>query len=429
MKGLKSLNKLKFYLPAILAQSTWIAAFMCVTVSNCNAFEWSNPDLPPSKWSYQIGVDTWHIKADVAEDTYPGYVEDRSYLLLPDYNTKWSYHNPAAYGWAIGSTMLTPSITSNIKVQVNQMFGLRIDEAQIEKKISPYLSFRAGVVDYKTSWCRSYEADTVWMRDVEPLCNLQTFRDITGGAPGAQVVVQNHLDPYVVQAQIGIYRPKAFGYAPQEFGDLYPVPDTKFKYTVNSNNKTGVNINILDLYRSIEARFSYIYGIQEAYAPDETLKSTTRQANKATYAAISFPILNKVTANISHFTQIQNATCRSDIAPYSSCNLNAFFKKTFKSMDASYPVNQRHTIGIGITKINYDFRQDNYDPITQFQTFLSAIPRSIDITQKNLGWRMDFGNGLFTQLQYIKSKQSTSIYGEAYPSAGRALGLRIGYQF
>lgn len=379
-----------------------------------------------SQWSYQIGVDAWKISASAQANSDPGHIEERSWLLLPDYDTNWRYKNTSAYGWVIATKALTSKLNVSMKAQANQQLGLRVDEAQIENHISPYLGFRLGVVDYKTSWCRTYESDSIWIRDVEPLCNLQTYRDITGGAPGAQLFIKKMWAQYQLQVQAGIYRPRMWNYAPKEFGDLAPVPGMDYDYSVQSNKKTGFNVNLIDLTRAIEARVSYLHGIQEAYGPAANFQGTTQQASDAIYTAISFPLTEKLTARFSKFEQTQNSTCRSSVAAFSNCNLNVFFKKSFTSAEAAYSVNSTQTIGLGISRINYDFEQRDYDPALLL--YLNAPHRNTEIEQKNLAWRSNWRAGFFTVVQYISAKQTTT-YKSSYPSNGHALGLRMGYQF
>lgn len=379
-----------------------------------------------SQWSYQIGADAWQISASTRVNSNPGRVEERSWLYLPDYDTNWRYKDTSAYGWVVGNKALTQKLNVSLKAQANQQLGLRIDEAQVEHHISPYLGFRFGVVDYKTSWCRTYETDSVWMRDIEPLCNFQTYRDITGGAPGIQLFIKKNWDQYQFQAQAGIYRPRMWNYAPKEFGDLAPVPSLDYEYSVQSNKKTGFNINMLDMTRGIEARLSYIHGTQQAYAPASDYQGTTRQASNAMYAAISFPITEKLSARFTKFEQTQDSTCRSNVAPFSHCNLNAYYKKAFTSAETSYAFNTHQTIGFGISRISYDFEQHDYD--TALLVYLSAPHRNTEVEQKNFAWRANWSAGFFTVVQYIWAKQTTT-YKSAFPSDGHALGLRMGYQF
>lgn len=405
-----------------IASLAWV---LCVVMCSADARPLSHENS--SQWSYQIGSDSWHTSASKSTDTEPGHIEERSSLLLPDFDTRWTYRNTSVYGWLIGQKSLTSDTEVRLKAQANQYLGLRLDVAQIEKHISPRLGFRFGVVDYKTSWCRNYESDSVWIRDVEPLCNFQNFRDIAGGAPGLQAFIQNGWGTYLLQAQAGIYRPRLWGYAPKEFGDLAPVSDPSYSYNVESNKKSGINLNVLDLRNGGEIRLSYIHGIQRAYAPADNLQSTTRQTSDAIYAAISFPMSSRLTGRLSRFEQTQNSTCRSEVAPFSQCNLNVFFKKQFTSIDAAYTLTPSQTLGVGVTRVRYDFEQDAYDP--SLLIYLKLAERNIQVTQKTAAWRINWMPNFFTILQYIDTKQTTRYSAGQYPSDGWALGLRAGYQF
>lgn len=155
------------------------------------------------------------IRCKQKNDTEKSFVEDHSNLLLPNSHTQWPYQEFSGYGRLTGSLQLGSGVEASVKVRADQTVGFRVDEAFAKKNISPFLGIRAGVVDYKTSWCRTYESDTVWIREVEVICNTPQFRDVTGGAPGAQIVINNILGNYLIQSQAGIYRPLLLDFAPR----------------------------------------------------------------------------------------------------------------------------------------------------------------------------------------------------------------------
>ncbi len=411
----------------------WCSALtVCISIFN-GASAKAQPsidDVDQAKWSYQLGTDAWRISASTQVDSNLGIVDERSNLLLPDTDTKWQYRNVSAYGWVIGNKPLTRDSTVAFKAQANQTLGLRVDEALIESRISPFLGARLGVVDYKTSWCRTYESNSVWIRDVEPICNFQNFRDVTGGAPGAQVFVQNTWESYLVQTQVGIYRPLLFNYAPKEFGDFVPAPSPEDPYLVQSNKKVGFNINVLNLDNAIEGRLSFIKGTQQAFTPDSDKLGTTTQNNEAIYAALSFPINKTVTGRLTHFQQSQDATCLSEVAAIAACNLNYTFKKSFNAIEVASQLSPRDTLGIGLSEATYNYKESVF---LSYDFFFKDDVRETKIRQLNAAWRHHWAQGFFTNIQLIKSLHRTSLTSEATntrtPSNGYAIGLRLGYQY
>ena len=173
-----------------------------------------------SKWTGQVGLDYWQLKPSVSKDSAPGYSEENTNLLLPNAATTWNYKDLSAYANLMGTKQITNSISVSLKARANQTVGMRIDEASVQYNLSPTFGARVGIVNYKTSWCRPYEPDNGWIREIEAICVTPQFLDVTGGAPGAQLFANNTWGDYLVQSQVGIYRPLEFNYAPKEYGNL-----------------------------------------------------------------------------------------------------------------------------------------------------------------------------------------------------------------
>jgi opacity protein-like surface antigen len=401
------------------------AFFAWVTVclaTNAQATDWNYP----SQLSYQIGMDSWNVSTPARQDTSPGVIMEKSNLMLPDTNNKWNYKDVSTYAWLTGSKQLTPSTTTRIKAQANQTLGLRVDEAQIQTSVSPYLGFRLGVVDYKTSWCRNYEPNNLWMREPEPICNSLAYRDVTGGAPGVQLFAQNTWRDYLVQAQFGIYRPKALNYAPDEFGYFSPSRE----FGVTANKKAGVNISLVHLVTGLEAKFSYIKSFHVGYSPETDLQGTTKLSGDAIYAGLSLPLTPRITAQITYFGQRQDGTCRSQMLTTidSRCNLNFNFEKRFNTAELTYRINSSNLIGISTNRSNLVFEADMFSANYQVHQPYSA--QFAKTTQSSIAWRHELAEKIFTVVQYIRSHQ---ISGNEAPnnqsSDGEALGLKLGYQF
>lgn len=414
------------YKHVVLAGMVWLGLAACTSVyAQTNA-----EDGNQARWSYQLGSDAWHISASTETDSNLGLVDERSSLLLPDTKTKWDFKKLSAYGWLIGHKPITRDTTFTFKVQANQTFGLRVDEAQIEHLISPYLGFRLGVVDYKTSWCRTYESNSIWIRDVEPICNFQDFRDVTGGAPGAQVFIQNTWGAYLVQAQAGIYRPLLLNYAPQEFGYFVPAPSPEDPYIVQSNKKAGININVLNLDTAVEARVSFIKGTHQAFTPDADKLGTVKQSSDAIYAAVLFPITQTVSGRVTRFQQSQDATCLSEVARIGACNLNYNYKKAFNSVEITSAISSKDAIGIGLSESTYNYIASVF---LSYDFYFKDKSRETKIKQINLAWRHDWTGGIFTNVQLIKAIHATDLTSSAIsthtPSHGYAIGMRLGYQY
>lgn len=380
----------------------------------------------PSRWNYQIGMDAWKLGASIDKDPVPGFNEANSNLLLPNSYTAWQFKELSPFGRLAGIKRISNSLSFNIKARADQSQGLKINEASLEKEISPFLAFRLGVVDYKTSWCRTYEPDNGWIQDIEAFCVTPQFRDVSGGAPGIQVVTNTHWHNYQVQTLAGFYDPLFLNYAPKEFGNLVPSP----QYSVTSNKKAGFNVNILDLTTSVETRISFLQAQQDAYSPEAHLLGTTKQAYDLWYLGLNIPTRNpNLSVRLTHVLQNQKSTCRSNVAQLASaCNRNSNSQKHSSSAQVSYRNGTQNLFSFGISETEIKNQSDFFTPDLQVFTHLED-QFYIKFQQASAAWRHDWDGGFFTVIQYMKAKQNNGQLGIRNPSDGYAVGLRLGYQY
>ena len=377
-----------------------------------------------STWTYQISIDAWHWNADTGADYLPGQIEQNSNLFLPNSSNKWRYRNVSPSSWLVGNTKLSHDIDASLKMRADQVLGLRIDEAQIQKNFSPYFGIRAGVVDYKTSWCRTYEPDNGWMREIEAICNTPQLRDVTGGAPGFQIFANNTYGDYLAQGQVGLYAPLLLGYAPKEFNNLIPSP----AFEVQSNKKYGLNLNALHLQTGLEARLSYIHTFQTAFSPEANLQGLTKQTSDLFYAGLSIPLTANLRSRVTHTQQVQQAVCRSQVAHINSaCNLNLDIEKRSSSLEISYQLNSANLFSAGYSITTFDKNQQFFTPSADI--YAQGYPSEIQTQQASVAWRREWSNNIFTIIQHIQSKQASTFELKQIPSKGSATGFRMGYRF
>jgi len=387
--------------------------------------------ITSTKWAYQIGADSWALDASVKNDYRKDKVEDNSNLLLPNSHSQWPYQNFSGYGRLTGSMQFGSGLEASVKIRADQTVGFRVDEALIQKNISPFLGFRIGVVDYKTSWCRTYEPDNGWIREVEAICNTPQFRDVTGGAPGAQILVNNTLGNYLIQSQAGIYRPLLLDFAPKEFGNVVPSKNSN----VVRNDKLGLNINLVNLETALEARISYIQAIQRADSPETDPQVTTKQASDLVYLGLSFPVSPRISLRATHLQQILKNTCRSKDpqlpigSASEACNLNRSDKKISTSLELTYRLDMTDAISVGFNELDWQSQEIWFSPAPAFDLFAQADLFSVASRQISIAWRREWRSGFHSVVQALQSVQKTQREGFSYPSHGWALGVRLGYQF
>ena len=406
-----------FYLTKILQ----LLGVGCLSI--CNAAQALEP-IAEGKWSYHVGIDSWHLNPSVSQDSNPGFSEENTNLLLPNAATTWDYKNISPFASVVGNRQITNNTNFSLKARADQTLGLRLDEASFQYDLSPSFGARMGVVNYKTSWCRSYEPDNGWMREIEAICVTPQFRDVTGGAPGAQVFTNTTWGDYLVQSQIGIYRPLAFNYAPKEYGNLIPSKG----FEVKTNRKLGFNVNVLNLQTAVEGRLSYIRSNQSGYLPESDLKGDSRQTSDMWYWAIGSPITSKLHIRFTQLLQSQHSECTSAIADIeSACNLELELLKNSSAVELAYRFDALNLLSVGVSRTKFDLSEDYYNPSRDQHS--KSKPFYIHTQQVAAAWRHDWGNGAFSVIQIIQSNQKNGSGGLNFTSHGNAIGLRVGYQF
>ena len=402
-------------LPLLTACIMWRCAF-----GMAHASEEQQP-----QWAYTMGVDMWRLDPSVRTNTEPGFIDENANLVLPNADTAWRFRNTSPFVTLMGSGHITNQTSWSFRAKAEQTQGLRVDEAMLEHHMSPSLGLRAGVLNYKTSWCRTYEPDNGWMREVETICVTQHFRDVTGSAPGMQLFTNTMWKDYLVQSQIGFYRPLAFHYAPQEFGNLIPSPG----FIVERNNKTGFNINALNLQTALEARLSYIHADQKAFLPESEIRGDSPQQSDMWYWGLSVPITPTLSVRATRLLQNQYASCSSAVSVIEGdCNLALTLKKRATALELAYRVSAIDLFSVGVSKTTFNISQSLYTPSADPLIVLASRFHS-DTHQLSAAWRHDWQKGLFSVVQIILAQQNTKFMDLDYPSHGNALGMRLGYTF
>jgi hypothetical protein len=374
-----------------------------------------------SQWSHQVGLDTWQLSPSVKQDPTPWNAQNTN-LLLPNAATKWSYSDTSHYVAVIGKQSIQKDTFLSLKVKADQAKGLRLDEAMIQYDISPSLAVRAGVVNYKTSWCRTYEPDNGWVQEIETICVTKNFQDVTGSAPGLQLATNNTWGNYLVQKQIGIYRPLAFNYAPKEFGNYYPSPN----FQVDSNRKFGFNVNVLNLDKAFEARLSYIRATQSATLPEQDIRGTAPQTSDLWYLGVASPITHRLSARLTKFMQHQNIECWSQLNATPWCNTDVVQKKGSTTLELAYRVTPVDLLSVGISQTKFDTNRKFYTPQRTFME--QDFPFYIETRHDSVAWRHDWASGMFGIAQILLAQQKNGFDNLDFSSHGNAIGLRIGVQ-
>ena len=384
-------------------------------------------------FSAEVGESFWSIKNSASADISPA-IQPKTFLFLPDADTKWAYRNPHTELKVVGSQPITPFVHLNLKFKADQQFGTKLDELSLDWALSPSWGFRAGVVDYKTTWCQNYDADSPWIVSPTLACSNRMFAETSGGAPGVQSYINLEVGQrYNMQALVGVYNPLIMNYAPKEFAQWIPSE----QYQVRKNNKLGGSLNLLNTWTGTEYRLSWVHTQQEAFSPEQNILGTTRQHTDLIYAGANFILTPTVQLQLTRTQQylsnnceaVYQAQCQPDhVQDMSSTDtVKLLYHLSPKDvLGASYSHHQiasQSGVSVGsITQWDNDFYRETHNGW-------------------GFAWRHAWAPQVFSAVQLQLQDQSLGYSPSAYAamnlptsygtfsSSGWALGLKLAYIF
>jgi hypothetical protein len=364
--------------------------------------------------NWQVAEDFWSIRRNVGPDTHE-YIRPSEYLFLPDSNIQWTYRNPSTSVQVAGVKRLGANLQLDIKFRANQQVGAKLDQFGLSYEISSMWGWRAGIVDYRTTWCQTYEPDSPWIYIPTLSCENHNFLDTAGGAPGVQTYINLEVsDQYRVQALLGVYDPLKFNYATQEFGLYQPSQE----YAVLRNQKWGASLNVLDDYTGTEYRLSWIRARQLAWSPESSLLFYTHQRTDMLYAAMQQTLAERWNVVGSHtWRQFKNYCVDTSQA---SCEGAVALVGGMTTLEAVYLWDARNSVGLAYSK--YQVLATWADTGSEFA---HEAHRALAVS-----WRKNWTHHWFSVVQWQRSDQVLGYYNTVdFPSMGVILGVRVGYRF
>jgi hypothetical protein len=367
----------------------------------------------PIKLDLQMGLDVWQLSTP---DRTTSVLKGVDRLYLADSYTTWTYRNPAPWVKTTGEWDINSQLNLTYKARADQSIGAKVDDFNLDYRLSPKLGFRTGVLDYKTSWCRTYEIDSPWIYQIDPFCSTRITNESTLASPGVQAYVNFTPGDYLIQALVGIYRPKVFGYNKEEFSN---VANTK---GVAVNDRWGWSINALNLNSASELRLSWLGARQENNRDSGGYRS---QNAGALYAGGSFFLTEKLNlrATIFHSLVRQNSY---DTPPTYTKILETNMVRVSKTLEAIYQHDAQNTLGIAASRYTNNWGltgMNGYEPYTNPNYYLFTQSAS------SVTWRHNWSEGIHSSIQWTQSKNDQLLGNTAAKAKGTALGFRIGYTY
>lgn len=397
-------------------------------------------DLSGVSYDLEVGLDAWDLRPSVDRDTAQNQ-SSNTRLFLANSTPYWTYENISPWIKFQGSVRLLDNTKLSMRYRRDVSSGSRLDELSIDHSHSG-VGIRAGVLDYKTSWCRTYEVDSPWVRENDPFCTVRTTSQSIRAAPGMQLYANGAVGDLQLQAIAGLYNPLQFDYTSTEFTNTVLNAYSK----VVKNDKVGLSLNVTDVTTALELRLSLLHTDQAAHyrAGPAELAYRIEQTVDVVYAGISFNPVPPLTVRLTHLESNMQGKYHY---PAGWVRLDDYVAqttyrdsspKTSNVLELNYQASARDVFALAYSV--YDLATDatnyEYDPITG-KTTAAVNPDAFDFrnTNTSISWRRDWKKGVFTVVQWTQAQaQSSYRPGPAAPLAlansnGTALGLRLGYRF
>jgi hypothetical protein len=398
----------------------YILLLWVVVSSSACAETWgASAEYPLVDHTVQVGVDAWRFNPK-APDSELGMAND----------TVWKYRPESPWVKVEGNVVASKNLRFTMKARADQGMGMHVDEMSADWAYSPSFGFKAGVVSYKTSWCRIYDVDSPWVRENDPFCTSYFTSEASGGAPGGQMYLNSLLGSYRAQAMVGTYRPLLFNFNTTEFSN------TRYANSrIDVNDKNGASLSLLHMPTATEVRMGLLSAKQSARVrfDNDVGIYTVGQTYEIVFAGVSFyatPQLNVRLQTLRHNMSSALWAPSDSVLPHFANGLNLVRRSNVAELN--YQHRTQDVFALAVSQYSFDsvFTYTNYPDLgytrkAQFPYLLRSLSAS---------WRHDWEGGFYTSLQWTYSRaraeafQEPNSSGFAYRDA-HGLGLRLAYRF
>lgn len=376
----------------------------------------------------QFGVDAWYLNPSVKQDNFYGpfpqdYDLSHTMLAMPSSGTIWQYRPISPWYKFQGSISPSRSLVFSTKFRADQAIGFRLDELSVDYSVSEFLGARAGVVDYKLSWCSAYDVTSPWIYEPNAFCSMRYTTTIAGGAPGFQTYLNNKYGNYRLQTIGGVYFPSWANYDTQDFGN-FSLDGSPQK--TDRHLKYGISFNLLNVDTGSSARFSWIQTKQKAQSD---LLTDGSQISNMTYAALNFNVTPRLSLKLSR-TDFFGTIGLNDQFPAEYSWNGATQKTHFNNSTAEirYSLNQRNTLALAYSLYQYGINNQNIPaPLYDSANIVDGKFFMLDRQQVSTSWRYDWDSGFFAIVQLSYTNLINGYNDGRYKANAVAAGLRLGF--
>lgn len=372
-----------------------------------------------------MGVDVWSLHPSAAQDSMPDkFVWDNTWLMLPNAATKYPFRSVSPWLRWQSDMSWDANVSFNSKFRADQNFGAVVDELALTWQPSPVMGARVGVLDYKTTWCRTYDVDSPWMREPDSFCTFSQIKDGVAGAPGFQVLTQNRSAQHVLTAVVGIYDPMVLNYESNEFSNFFTSPTMR----VTHNRKAGISLSWLNALNANEIRLSWLHSNQAA--KDPLVSGPVSQSADLLYlgATQHWGRRHQMRYVFTRFLADRNFALLANAQSGPIEVLSVPEQRDSHALEWLYTWGEKDQLALGASV--FDMGASDTVRIGG-QTFKRDPFFRLTHRGMYAGWRRELSNDMFVSAQLMRVNQM-HVYFDERPesrSSGHAWGLRWGYRY
>jgi hypothetical protein len=381
--------------------------------------------LAQTRHLVMVGVDAWSLHPSVETDSMPEQgVWDNTWLMLPNAATEHTFRPVAPWLRWQAEAAWDSNFNANLKFRADQNFGAVFDELALTWQPTLALGVRVGVLDYKTTWCRTYDVDSPWMREPDAFCTFTQIKDGVAGAPGVQVISQQRFHQHVLSAVVGVYDPMVLGYEQNEFSNFFTSPTMQ----VTHNQKAGVSLSWLNSVNANEVRLSWLHSDQ--VAKDPVVVGSVDQTADLLYLGATQHWGRRVQMRyvFTRFLADRRFSLKANTRRGALDVLAVPEQRDSHALEWLYRWDEQDQLALGASTFTMrasDTFRSNGQTIER-DPFFRLNHRGVYV-----GWRRDVSKDMFVAAQVMQVRQ-THRYFDSRPqsrSHGQAWGLRWGYRY
>lgn len=377
--------------------------------------------------SLQVGVDAWDLRTSAERDSSAN-MNAMSRLQLANSYQQWNYNPASPWLRFEGGMRVGSDILLTLRYRADQSSGSLLDEASADWAWGAF-GLRAGVVDPKISWCRTYDVDTPWVRENNPFCTIAPLNFAKSSAPGLQGYANFIARGYSVQTLVGLYRPLWLDYAPNES----PTLGLAEPWSATGHTKAGLAVSATNLTNGTEFRFGLLTDKYDAYRPPQENPPTTWDLKANVVFGGAHWFVTPALALRGTYFLFEGHMDRAYGGPGQGKTRHDDRVYTANTLELNYQANARDVFGFSTSRYDFVIDSQFFTQVNGTSTpgqYAPGNPHFIT-TNTSASWRRDWGNGVFTVVQYSTSNtQQTDSNPVAFMSSdGESVGLRLGYRF